>query len=156
MEDSLKSIINPIYKNEILKRISNLENSDVALWGKMNVNEMICHCSDQIRMGTGITKTDFVGNKLLETVLKQLVLLGMPSPKGKVETVKELKQGVGGTKPTGFEMDRENLKNLVNGFEKTYPGEEIIIHPAFGKMNKKQWGRLIYVHTDHHLKQFGK
>ena len=28
-------------------------------------------------------------------------------------------------------------------------------HPAFGPMSHKAWGKLVYKHTEHHLKQFG-
>ena len=29
-------------------------------------------------------------------------------------------------------------------------------HPAFGTMTHRAWGTLVYRHTDHHLRQFGK
>jgi hypothetical protein len=29
------------------------------------------------------------------------------------------------------------------------------IHPLFGKMGKTQWGRVVWKHLNHHLKQFG-
>lgn len=28
-------------------------------------------------------------------------------------------------------------------------------HPIFGSMSRKQWLRWAYLHTDHHLRQFG-
>jgi hypothetical protein len=28
-------------------------------------------------------------------------------------------------------------------------------HPMFGELNQKQWGKLIYIHLNHHLNQFG-
>ena len=28
-------------------------------------------------------------------------------------------------------------------------------HPAFGQLSGKAWGRLVYRHLDHHLRQFG-
>lgn len=28
-------------------------------------------------------------------------------------------------------------------------------HPMFGDLDKEAWGRLIYIHLNHHLKQFG-
>ncbi|MDP2363498.1 MAG: DUF1569 domain-containing protein, partial [Ignavibacteria bacterium] len=94
------------------------------------------------------------GNVLLKTVLKHLILLGMPAPKGKVETVPELKQGIGGTKPTTFEYDKKTLFSLVKNFKNIVEQKPNQIHPAFGKMNTKQWARLCYIHLDHHLKQF--
>ncbi len=140
----------------IIKRIEGLEEGSKRLWGKMNVNEMICHCSDQIKMAAGIIPTRFIGNFISKTLLKWLIMGGMPAPKGKVETVRELKQGKGGTKPVDFEKDRAGLINLVADFDKLYIDGLFVVHPAFGKMNKRQWGKLCYAHLDHHLKQFGR
>jgi hypothetical protein len=80
----------------------------------------------------------------------------MPAPKGKVETYKEIKQGVGGTPPTNFENDRKILlNNLEKYINKEVKGESVV-HPNFGKLTYNQWGRLIYLHLNHHLKQFGE
>ncbi|MCY7789221.1 DUF1569 domain-containing protein, partial [Bacillus inaquosorum] len=55
-----------------------------------------------------------------------------------------------------FETEKEILKQKIitfqnNGPEKctTHP------HPFFGKLTSEQWGKGIYKHLDHHLKQFG-
>ena len=101
----MKNILEAAHRDEVIARIEKLSSNGSPLWGKMNVGEMICHLADQVRMSLGEIKTEYVGNKFLETVMKQLILLGLPAPKGKVETVKELKQGVGGTKPKNFDED---------------------------------------------------
>lgn len=152
----MKNILEAAHRDEVIARIEKLSSNDSPLWGKMNVGEMICHLSDQVRMSLGEIKTEYVGNKFLETVMKQLILLGLPAPKGKVETVKELKQGVGGTKPKDFENDKNLLINKVKEFDEAFPASKKLRHPAFGYMNKKQWGRLIFTHLNHHLKQFNK
>lgn len=44
----------------------------------------------------------------------------------------------------------------LNKFHKN--GPETCIshpHPFFGKLTSEQWGKGIYKHLDHHLKQFG-
>lgn len=141
-------------KHEVLNRISNLGPSARAMWGKMNVNEMVCHIADQLRLALGIKEVEFKGNLIEENILKWLVLWGLPFPKGKIETVKELKQGVGGTKPTDFNCDIKLLKDLIEDFDISFNSDSRK-HPAFGSMNKKQWGRLVYLHIDYHLRQFG-
>ena len=151
----MKSILNIEVKKDILNRLNNLTIDNKPLWGKMNASEMICHVSDQIRMAVGIKKTKFIGNIFLKTFAKWMVLAGMPAPKGKIETLKELKQGVGGTVPGDFEEDRKKLIQLINEFEKLYPAGVKIRHAAFGDMNFKQWGKLTYSHLNHHLSQFG-
>jgi hypothetical protein len=44
----------------------------------------------------------------------------------------------------------------VTNFDKNYGKDGKKQHPFFGNMNKKQWGRLGYIHINHHLQQFGK
>lgn len=150
----MKNILDSSTQKEIENRIISLNENPKRLWGKMNANEMVCHCSDQIKMAVGQIPTKYVGNFFLETLAKQLILLGMPAPKGKVETVPELKQGIGGTKPTAFEDDKKTLLSLVKDFKNIVEQNPNQVHPAFGKMNTKQWARLCYIHLDHHLKQF--
>ncbi len=151
----MKNIINTSIKTEVISRIEKLTPNSPRNWGKMNVNEMICHCADQLRLANGTKQSKFVGNFMLTTVFKWLTLTFLKAPKGKVETVKELKQGVGGTKPTSFEEDRKALVDLIQNFDESFKTNKIIIHPAFGKMNRWQYGRLAYLHLDHHLNQFG-
>jgi len=154
MRLSLKNILDSTIQNEIENRINSLNENSPRLWGKMTVNEMICHCSDQIKMAIGEKSTKYVGNILLNSIVKYLILLGMPTPKGKVETVPELKQGVKGTKPTSMEQDKKTLTGYVQNFKKLIQKNSNVVHPAFGRMTTEQWARLCYIHLDYHLKQF--
>jgi hypothetical protein len=150
----MRNILDSSTLKEIESRINSLNENSKRLWGKMNVNEMVCHCSDQIKMAVGIIPTKYVGNLFLDTIVKHLILFGMPAPRGKVETVPELKQGVKGTKPTSLEQDKKTLLDFVQTFENRIEKNPTIVHPAFGKLTTKQWARLCYIHLDHHLKQF--
>lgn len=151
----MKNIIDYSIKTKILQRIEKLNPSASAKWGKMNINQMLCHCADQLRLANGTKSSKFIGNFMLTTVFKWLILTFMKAPKGKIETVKELKQGVGGTKPTSFEDDRKALIDLIQNFDESFKTNKTVVHPAFGKMNHWQNGRLAYLHLDHHLRQFG-
>lgn len=151
----MNNIINDSIKSEILHRIEKLNSTTPAKWGKMNANQMICHCADQLRLANGTKQSVFVGNLMLTTVFKWLILTVLKAPKGKIETVKELKQGAGGTNPTTFENDKESLIELVRNFDESFKTNKTVVHPAFGKMNHWQYGRLAYLHLDHHLNQFG-
>jgi hypothetical protein len=106
-------------------------------------------------MAQGKIDIQYVGNYFSSKILKNLILLGMPAPKGKVKTYEELDQFIAGTKLTNFDNDRKLLISAIKNFENQYPADKRVVHPSFGKMDKSQWGRLIYIHLDHHLKQFG-
>lgn len=151
----MKTILHNNDINAIISRINSLSDSATALWGRMNVNEMICHCTDQIRMAEGKIDIKFVGNFFLTNIVKNLILFGIPAPKGKIMTYKELDQKIDGTRPTIFENDKSTLVDSIKGFDNYNQNNEKVVHPSFGKLSKKQWGRLVYIHLDHHLRQFG-
>ncbi len=151
----MKNILNPDVKQEIYNRLEKLDENSQRRWGKMTVNQMVCHLRDQIRLALGEIIIP-PWKIILKPLLKYFVLLGPPVPKGKVQTFPEIDQLLGkGSKPVNLQNDIKLLKEKIEEFsdkDEAFPFAE---HAAFGKLNKKQWGRLIYLHLDHHLKQFG-
>ena len=71
----MKNILNEEDRKDLVRRINKLSENDKGLWGKMNVNQMVCHITDQLSMSMNEIKTTYVGSKLKETLLKRLVLL---------------------------------------------------------------------------------
>ena len=152
----MKNILNTNNREEIFSRISILKETDNALWGKMNVNEMLCHIADQVRVAINQIKVKDFSNFFTRIIASKLVLFGMPAPKGKVKTFPEIDLEKGnGTKPTSFENDRTLLKKIVSDFLEKDSSFNYQAHGAFGPFSREQWGRIIYLHFDYHLKQFG-
>lgn len=152
----MKSLLNSLFNTEILERIEKIRTDDAALWGEMSAHQMLVHCTDQLRMSFGEISSAYRGTLMSSTLVKILVLLGIPIPKGKIKTTDELKQGVGGSQLTSFGEDKKILTELVTNFDSKYGARGFRKHPSFGDLNKHQWGRLAYLHLDHHLKQFGR
>jgi Protein of unknown function (DUF1569) len=150
-----KSILDPDGRASILARIGNMKADAPAQWGKMNAAQCICHIADQIRVALNTLPTVDRSTFMSRTFVKTLVMLGMPAPKGKVPTAPEIDQVSAGTKPTTFEADRKELLLLIERFLATGDGYAYQPHPFFGALSKKQWGKLIWTHLDHHLSQFG-
>jgi hypothetical protein len=139
---------------EIVRRINELNPESQALWGKMSVNQMLCHLADALKMATSERAVADKSNFAARTILKPLVLYVLPIPKN-VPTAKELDQSQGGTPPTDFATDK---KDLLACIEKMCALEEDFAwapHAKFGRMNRREWGLLAHKHIDHHLKQFG-
>jgi hypothetical protein len=70
-----------------------------------------------------------------------------------VRTVAEPEPGRGGTSPQEFEADRAEVIRLMDAL-RSRPGP-FPPHPLFGPPSRGQWMRWAYLHTDHHLRQFG-
>ncbi len=148
----MKNIFNQLHSEEILNRIDKLSQSSKPQWGKMNVAQMLAHCSSfqDIAMGNSFSARGWLGI-LIGNFVKPIFYNDKP-----------LVQNMS-TIPTilivdekEFETEKEELKQKIitfqnNGPEKctTHP------HPFFGKLTSEQWGKGTYKHLDHHLKQFG-
>jgi hypothetical protein len=138
----------------IIRRINNLTPENKARWGKMNVSQMLCHCTDGLRMATGEREVKDKSNFIFRTILKPLVIHVLPMPKG-APTAAEINPMRDGTQPTEFESDRQTLIACIENICSLPESHAWARHAAFGKMNRRQWGLLAHKHIDHHLKQFG-
>lgn len=153
----MHTMINTADYGRILERINALQPDDRALWGRMTVNEALCHVTDVFRMAFGTIKTPDKSNALTRQVLKRVVLLGFPSPKGKIQTSPALDQSKGkGTRPTTLEQDKQFFQEQITEFIRTDAAFAFQPHPIFGQLTKTEWGRLLFLHTNHHLTQFGR
>ncbi len=136
-----------------ITRIQQLNINSTAHWGKMNVLQMLEHCTIQLKMALNILpESKPEGAAILKTGLgKWLGLYVIPWSKGT-------------TSPSAMNMELNNAALATFEKEKTILLEllqqvllksEFNAHPFFGKLNKKDWGRLIWKHLNHHLTQFG-
>jgi len=121
----------------------------------MSVDQMVCHLSDAYRVALGEMAVSPATGLFQRTVMKWAALkLPMPWPHG-APTRPEIEQGSGGTPPTEFERDRTELLDWHARFCDT-EGRLTVAHPIFGSMTAEEWLRWGYLHTDHHLRQFGR
>lgn len=140
-------------KDEIdrfFERIDRLDASRTPRFGKMHVNQMICHCTDFFRMAQGTKTAEEYGAVSPKTIVA-LARSGksVPAPKGFGQV-----EG-GGTLPTELGRDKKILKDHILKFSNLNPDFEFAKHPYFGKMTRSRWVDLARYHLNHHLNQFG-
>jgi hypothetical protein len=137
---------------EVLKRIDKLSPNSQPQWGKMDVAQMLAHCSafQDIAMGNSFPPRSWLGI-IVGRFAKQIIYndKALPNNLSTIPTILIADD-------REFDAEKEKLKQKIitfqtNGPEKctTHP------HPFFGKLTSEQWGKGIYKHLDHHLKQFG-
>jgi len=136
----------------ILARIGTLTPQSQRRWGKMNVAQMLCHVADANRMVLGEKAAASRRTWLARYGLRYASLyVPVRWPHG-FGTTPEANQEIGGTPPTEFEADRAALLALIRRF---VANQHFRPHPLFGPMSRWEWMRWGYLHTDHHLRQFG-
>jgi hypothetical protein len=132
-----------------LQRINKLTVDHKPTFGAMSVNQMVCHCTDQLRVAMGTKVLGDQGAVDPHEIIR-LAKEGQPVP-----TPKGLGQLEGdGTIPTELANDKEVLKNHILDFVNLPNDFNFAPHPYFGKVDKKRWAQLVAYHLNHHLQQF--
>lgn len=139
----------------IVGRINTLHEQSARQWGSMSIEQMLVHCADQIRICIEEKPARSFGNGFTQWLSKLLFLkLGMKFPKN-ARTLPELDPNRKYmTAVNSFEKDRQDLLALIHRFNQL-PEAGRFTHPLLGKATKDEIGKIIYLHLDHHLQQFG-
>jgi Protein of unknown function (DUF1569) len=149
-----KTLANSEHRAEIIARTNLIHSTSQRQWGRMSAHQMMCHLADSFRVTMGVksvSNAPGAPNRLMKWLALQLPL---PWPHG-VKTRPEVDQLLGGTPPNDFEPDRERLLGLLDRFTRQPRDFAWHPHPMFGHMRDEEWMRWGYLHTDHHLRQFG-
>ena len=142
-------------KTEILARLEKLHTSAQRKWGKMNVHQAVCHLTDQLRDLDGTRPVAYEGNPFFRYVLRPVISRLNTWPKAKFPTASGYDQMRSGTAPVDFEQDKNVLITKFREFNFSATDKPLPPHPAFGNLSHQQYGRIVYQHFDHHLRQFG-
>ena len=148
----MKNITNSDDRAFLVKRIEQLNPSTQALWGKMDVAQMLVHCREGLKLATGELKLKRLWlGYLLGPFMKSIYYNDKPLSKN-VPTAKEIKI----TSAAAFEAAKQELLDALEDYtnQKALHGERAS-HPFLGYLTPEQWGKGMYKHLDHHLQQFG-
>ena len=146
----MRSIWNDADYRELRARVERLQPDASAKWGRMTAPQMVCHCTDALRMISGEVRTAPKQMPIRFTPLKQLIIYWLPFPKG-VPTAPELLA----RQPQEWNGEVDALCRELDAVVKRGASGPFVPHPAFGTLSPRAWGVLGYRHIDHHLRQFG-
>ena len=135
-----------------ISRIDKLQPASQRQWGKMDVAQMMAHCSITMDIASGRLNLPriFIG-RIIAPFFKSIYTnekpFGRNGPTGKELIVADQRD---------FAREQEQLRVKVRQF---YEGGEARCtrhpHPFFGSLTPQAWSRGMYKHLDHHLRQFG-
>jgi hypothetical protein len=136
----------------VIARIDTLQPATQRLWGKMDVAQMIAHCSAALDMAAGRLNPPriFIG-RVLGPLFKPIYTNEKPfsqnNPTDPQLVVSDQRDSL---------REQEQLKVKIRQFRDA--GEARCTrhpHPFFGALTPQAWSRGMYKHLDHHLRQFG-
>lgn len=148
----MKDIFDKESNQQLVERLEKLTAGSKPLWGKMNVSQMLWHCQKPLDVVTGSLQLKggllgFLFGKMAKNNFLKSQGFSKNSPTHpKFKTVDTPE----------FETEKSQLIAMVKKFGEK--GAAVIAttkHPFFGEMTEGEWGNLMYIHLDHHLKQFG-
>lgn len=150
----MKNIFEKSVTDEVIERINQLKPDSQPVWGKMNVAQMLAHCSVAYQMvydEAKYPKPNGFAQFLLKTFVKKMI-------------VGEKPYGKNGRTSSAFlivderEFNTEKTK-LIDFLNKTQGLGEAHFHNkashSLGILSSTEWNGMFYKHLDHHLSQFG-
>lgn len=149
----MRNIFAKEVSEEVINRIHKLTPYSTALWGKMNVAQMLAHCN--------VTYELIYDNKhprpgafkrlLLKTLIKPAVVSEKPYKHNSPTAPAFLVKG-----ERNFETEKARLVDYIRLTQQKgaafFDGKK---SHSFGKLTIKEWNNMFYKHLDHHLQQFG-
>jgi hypothetical protein len=148
----MKNLFQPEAVDELVSRIDKLQPASPRHWGKMDVAQMMAHCSAAFDMASGRMNRPrvFIG-RLIGPFVKPIFTNEKPFSKNSPTDEKLVI-----TDQRDFAREQDGLKLKIRQFHQG--GEAQCTrhpHPFFGALTPQQWSRGMYKHLDHHLRQFG-
>jgi hypothetical protein len=145
----MPSVFDAHARSALTGRVAQLRPDSQRRWGAMTSPQVLAHLADALRMAFGELPVAARKTPLRYTPIKQLIIHVAPFPKG-VPTAPEL------ISRTALDFEAE-MRSLVDMLDRCGDAAQCFSpeHPAFGRLSRRDWGVLIYRHTDHHLRQFG-
>jgi hypothetical protein len=144
----MKTIFDQTTRDELINRIKTLNENSTPQWGKMNVYQMLKHCTlwEEMLLGKRQYKQSFLGRLFGKMALKDM--LKDEPLKPNLPTVPGFKISgngdVAAAKAEWIRLIEQHALQKSSGF----------VHPFFGRLAAEQGGRIAYKHIDHHLRQF--
>jgi Protein of unknown function (DUF1569) len=121
----------------------------------MSSHQMLCHLGDACRVALGEKEVSPASGLLQRTVIKWIALYTPMRWRPGIPTRPEIDQHCSGTRPADFHADVSQVATLLNRIAARPADGAWPAHPIFGRMSSAAWLRWAYLHTDHHLRQFG-
>ncbi|MEL6254983.1 MAG: DUF1569 domain-containing protein [Bacteroidota bacterium] len=147
----MKSLFSESALKEIKNRIEKLSPETQAIWGQMDVAQMMAHCVEVMRnaMGEIQQKRKFLGY-LAAPFLRKRYYNDIPFQSRNVPSTFQVVES------KNFENAKETLLDRLENFHKDGSLKcQGSIHPMLGRFTPEQWAIGQYKHLDHHLRQFG-
>ena len=139
-------------QDEFRNRVLRVTPANPRQWGTMSASQMLHHlnlaCGSSLGFYTLPEESYFVSRTIFRWILVDWFPeqpVGLRLPKGfKIPHAAEF----------DFDFEKQQLLKIVNAAWHARAPDDWGPHPMFGKIAVPEWGKLLQIHIDYHLKQF--
>lgn len=140
-------------KDLLFKRIDQLSPITQRRWGKMNVSQMLAHCSIPYAQALG---ENTQAPPLIMKIIMRLFMRGLLTNEVPYKKNSPTAPAFIIVDQRDFEKEKAQLKNYISKvFELGTTHFEGKSQITLGPLSSVEWSNLLYKHLDHHLQQFG-
>jgi hypothetical protein len=148
----MKSLYDAAVVSELRDRIARLRTDSKPEWGQMNAAQALAHCAMAMEnaLGDTVLPRHPLGRLIGPWAKRGLIVKGKPMgrsapthPSVRVNDARD------------FDAERRRLQGTIDRFAGGPAACTPHPHFFFGRMTPSEWATFMYVHLDHHLRQFG-
>lgn len=148
----MKTVADPAVLAALTARLKQLTPTRPRVWGTMSPHQMAAHIADAAEAVLG-RHTFATPPRRPSLVMKWVALyLPVPWPRGIRSGADPASRSL---PPDTFATDRVRALTALAELSAAPAARLAARHPIFGPMARRDWLRWAFLHTDHHLRQFG-
>ena len=137
---------------EFRNRVLRISPANPRQWGTMNVSQMLHHLNLACGSGLGFYTLPDESYFWSRTLFRWILVDWFPEQPLGLRLPKGFKIPHGAV--FDFDFEKQQLLKIVDAASQARSPDDWGPHPMFGKMTLSEWGKLLQIHIDYHLKQF--
>ena len=138
--------------DEFRNRVLRITPSNPRQWGTMNVSQMLHHLNLACGGSLGFYDVPDESYLVSRTVFRWILVDWYPEQPVGLRLPKGFKIPHGAA--FDFDFEKEQLLKILDAAWHARSPADWQPHPMFGRMTVEEWGKLLQIHIDYHLKQF--
>jgi hypothetical protein len=138
--------------NQLRDRLAAVAPTASRRWGTMDAQQMLSHLGDGAEAVLGVrpfTASHRPPSRAMKFMALWLPLRWPHGVKAGADPAAKVLD------PEAFEADRTRAIETLVRLANAEPDALVPSHPLFGRMRQRDWHRWAFLHSDHHLRQFG-
>jgi len=138
--------------DEFRNRVLRTTPANPRQWGTMNVSQMLHHLNLASGSALGFYKLPDESYLVSRTLFRWILVDWFPEQPVGLRLPKGFK--IPHTAQFDFDFEKQQLLNILDAAWHARSAADWQPHPMFGPMTVKEWGKLLQIHIDYHLRQF--